>query len=130
MASMGLRTEGASFGYHASEPVLKDVRVCIERGSLVGILGPNGSGKTTLLRVLAGLVAPWTGTVTLDDADLCVLGRAAAARRIAVVPQETQLAFEYTALEMAVMGRFRIFIGLKSKAPRILRSPVTPSAPL
>jgi iron complex transport system ATP-binding protein len=103
---MNLLADGVSFGYDPSQPVLSDVRAVIERGGLVGILGPNGSGKTTLLRLLGGLLTPQRGQVTLDGIDLRTLGRAAAARRIAVVPQETQLAFEYTVLEMAVMGRY------------------------
>ncbi|MFO1077701.1 MAG: ATP-binding cassette domain-containing protein, partial [Planctomycetota bacterium] len=40
---------------------LRGVDFAIERGRIVGILGPNGSGKTTLLRVLAGLLAPGAG---------------------------------------------------------------------
>jgi iron complex transport system ATP-binding protein len=106
MTTGGLAASGVSFGYRESAPVLHEVRVRIERGGLVGILGPNGSGKTTLLRLLAGLAIPWSGSVTLDGTDLRTLGRAAVARRIAVVPQETQLAFEYSVLEMAVMGRY------------------------
>jgi iron complex transport system ATP-binding protein len=101
-----LLADGVSFAYDPSQPVLTDVRSVVERGGLVGILGPNGSGKTTLLRLLGGLLTPERGQVTLDGVDLRTLGRAAAARRIAVVPQETQLAFEYTVLEMAVMGRY------------------------
>jgi iron complex transport system ATP-binding protein len=103
---MNLLADGVSFAYDPSQPVLTDVRAVIERGGLVGILGPNGSGKTTLLRLLGGLLTPQRGQVTLDGVDLRTLGRAAAAKRMAVVPQETQLAFEYTVLEMAVMGRY------------------------
>jgi iron complex transport system ATP-binding protein len=77
----------------------------IARGDLVGILGPNGSGKTTLLRLLAGTRRPSRGQVLLDGQPIGRLTRRALARRIAVVPQETELAFEYTALEMVLMGR-------------------------
>jgi len=38
----------------------------VERGRIVGLLGPNGSGKTTLLRVLAGILAPLGGRVLVD----------------------------------------------------------------
>jgi iron complex transport system ATP-binding protein len=72
----------------------------------VGILGPNGSGKTTLLRLLAGTVTPSRGHVALDRIDLGALNRIDVARRMAVVPQDTHLVFDYTVLEIALMGRY------------------------
>jgi iron complex transport system ATP-binding protein len=72
----------------------------------VGLLGPNGSGKTTLLRLLAGMLEPASGTVSLDGTPVLTMDARARARRIAVVPQETQLAFDYTVLEIALMGRY------------------------
>jgi iron complex transport system ATP-binding protein len=77
----------------------------LRRGGILGILGPNGSGKTTLLRLLSGTRQPTTGRVLLDDRPLDTLSRRHVARRIAVVPQETTLAFEYTVFEMVMMGR-------------------------
>src|SRR4051794_38180289 len=94
------------FGYDAARPALKGVSVSITPDRIVGILGPNGSGKTTLLRVLAGTRQPQRGSVTLDGAPLARFSRTALARRMAVVPQETQLAFDYTAGEVAMMGRY------------------------
>jgi iron complex transport system ATP-binding protein len=113
----GLVADGVSFGYLPSRQVLHDVSATVDRGGLVGILGPNGSGKTTLLRLLAGLLTPRHGSVLLDGEDLRTLGRAAAARRMAVVPQETQLTFEYTVLEMAVMGRYPHLRGFEIEGP-------------
>ena len=46
--------------------VLKDVRLDVEQGELVSIVGAMGSGKSTLLSLLAGLTAPDAGTVTID----------------------------------------------------------------
>ena len=74
--------------------------------SFVGILGPNGSGKTTLLRALAGVLHPSRGRVLLDGTDLARVPRQTLARRMAVVPQETHLAFDYTVLEVVLMGRY------------------------
>ena len=81
------------------------VSVSLADGALTGILGPNGSGKTTLLRLLSGTRRPTSGRVRLGDRMLDSLSRREVAQHIAVVPQETQLAFEYSALEIVLMGR-------------------------
>lgn len=85
---------------------LRGVSLSIPHGSIVGLLGPNGSGKTTLLRILSGATRPASGTVHLDGEALHSLPRRLLARRVAVVAQETHTAFEYTVLEMVMMGRY------------------------
>ena len=100
-----LQAADVSFAYD-DEPVLRGVSLVVPAGGFVGILGPNGSGKTTLLRLLAGTLRPARGTVTFDDADITGLSRPALAQRLAVVPQETHLAFDYTVLEVVLMGRY------------------------
>jgi len=100
-----LRAADLSFAYDARRPVLSGVSLEVSAGALVGILGPNGSGKTTLLGLLAGTRRPTGGEVALDGRPLASFSRRELARRIAVVPQETHLAFDYTVLEMVLMGR-------------------------
>lgn len=78
----------------------------IARGASLGILGPNGSGKTTLVGLIAALLEPLAGRVTLDGVDVGTLPRRALARRIAVVPQETHVLFDFTVLEIVLMGRY------------------------
>jgi iron complex transport system ATP-binding protein len=94
------------FGYDERKPVVRGVTLAVPPAAIVGILGPNGSGKTTLLRMLSGTRQPQRGSVTLDGAPLTGFTRAALARRMAVVPQETHLAFDYTVGEVAMMGRY------------------------
>ncbi len=80
--------------------------VSVPDGGLVGILGPNGSGKTTLLKILGGLLHPIDGRVLIDGQDMAALARRSVARRIAIVPQETRLAFDYSVLDVVLMGRY------------------------
>ena len=84
---------------------LREVSVSVDRGSFTGLIGPNGCGKTTLLKLLAGVLSPDSGTVSLDGRPLASMSRRHVARRLAVVPQETHPAFDYSVLEMALMGR-------------------------
>jgi iron complex transport system ATP-binding protein len=93
------------FGYGGT-PVVRGVSIDVPPGALIGLIGPNGSGKTTLLRLLAGTRRPSSGRVTLDGVAVSSLPRATVARRMAVVPQETHLAFDYTVLEVVLMGRY------------------------
>jgi iron complex transport system ATP-binding protein len=101
-----LKATDVWFGYDERKPVVRGVSLTVPAAGIIGILGPNGSGKTTLLRMLAGTRQPQRGTVTLDGAPLTGFSRTALARRMAVVPQETQLAFDYTVGEVAMMGRY------------------------
>ena len=100
-----LRANAVSFGYDTKE-VLHQVSVCLLRGSLTGIIGPNGSGKTTLLRLLSGVYPPTTGQVTLEGQDLASYSRKILARRLATVQQQTETSFDYTVLEIVLMGRY------------------------
>ncbi|OFW04484.1 MAG: hypothetical protein A3I61_11285 [Acidobacteria bacterium RIFCSPLOWO2_02_FULL_68_18] len=84
---------------------MRDVSLSIERGSLTGLLGPNGCGKTTLLKLMAGVLRPRTGTVLFDGRAIADIPRRELARHVAVVPQETHPAFDYSVLEMVLMGR-------------------------
>jgi iron complex transport system ATP-binding protein len=99
-----LQADKLAFAYGRAR-VLSDIRLSVARGALVGVLGPNGSGKTTLLRLLAGALQPSAGRVLLGGRDVARLRRTELARRMAVVPQETHLAFDYTVLEIVLMGR-------------------------
>jgi len=91
---------------YGASTVLHDVTLAVPSHGLVGILGPNGSGKTTLLRAFSRAVAPTSGRVTLDGEPLDRMAPLTLARRLAVVPQETHLAFDYTVLEIVLMGRY------------------------
>lgn len=102
-----LRAVDVSFAYRGgAQRVLADVSVEADGGELVGIIGPNGSGKTTLLKLLAGTLQPTAGSVFLQGRSLSEWSRREAARRIAYVPQETHASFDFSVLDIVLMGRF------------------------
>ena len=101
-----LRAADLDFAYGPGQAGLHGVSLDVARGGLVGVIGPNGSGKTTLLRLLCGLLPPSSGEVTLDGRDIARMSRRELARAIAVVPQETRLSFDFSVLEVVLMGRF------------------------
>ena len=102
-----LQASHVSFAYRAGAPlVIDDVSVAIAPGELAGILGPNGSGKTTLLKMLSGTLTPSAGTIQFDRRPLSAWKRRDLARRIALVPQETHAPFDFTVLDIVLMGRY------------------------
>lgn len=100
-----LQATDVEFSYGGT-PVLRGVSLDVPDGGFVGVLGPNGSGKTTLLKVLAGTLRPARGMLTIEGRNLAATTRRDLARRMAVVPQETHLTFDYSVLEVVLMGRY------------------------
>jgi iron complex transport system ATP-binding protein len=105
-----------------STPAIDGVSLSVSTGSAVAILGPNGAGKSTLLKLLSGSLTPAAGTITLDGRDLASLPRSLRARHMAVVPQDTHLAFDYTALEIVLMGRYPRLGAFQIEGPDDVRS--------
>ncbi|QLC35275.1 heme ABC transporter ATP-binding protein (plasmid) [Halarchaeum sp. CBA1220] len=85
--------------------VIDGVDATVERGRFVGLIGPNGAGKTTLLRTLAGTLAPTAGRVRVADLDVQRASARDVGRRVAVVPQNTTVAFDFTVRDVVAMGR-------------------------
>jgi iron complex transport system ATP-binding protein len=112
-----LQAVDVTFGY-GDTLVVHGVSLDVPPGSLVGLIGPNGSGKTTVIRLLAGTRRPVSGQVLLDGRPLSERSRADVARRVAVVPQETQLAFDYSVLEVVLMGRYAHLGVFEIEGPR------------
>jgi iron complex transport system ATP-binding protein len=104
------------------QPILRQVSLTIPSGGLVGVLGPNGSGKTTLFRTISGALKPQHGRVFLGDVNIATLSSMQMARRLAVVPQETQLALDYSVIELVLMGRYPHLGPFEVEGPRDLAS--------
>lgn len=85
--------------------ILDQVTTFVEEGQFVGLVGPNGAGKTTLLRAMSGVLTPDSGTVTIDGTPVSELSSKETSRRVAVVPQDTTLSFDFDVREVVAMGR-------------------------
>lgn len=85
--------------------LLSEVDCAIRPGEFLGVVGPNGAGKSTLIKVLCGDIIPSSGEVMLKGRPLRTWKNLEQAKRRAVLPQESQLSFPFTALEVALMGR-------------------------
>ena len=101
---MELLLKNVSAGY-GSEKVLKDIDLSIKDGETVFIGGRNGTGKTTLLRVMSGLM-DFEGSVTIGGDDISKMKRRNVARLIALMPQATEMYFQYTCYQTVLLGRF------------------------
>ncbi len=78
--------------YRADRWVFRNHTAVIRKGRSFAVLGPNGRGKTTLLKILLGVLKPTAGSVQTNAA-------------VAYVPQLFQVTFDYSVLDMVLMGR-------------------------
>ena len=90
----------------ADKTLLAPTTAAFRPGHFAVILGPNGAGKSTLLSILAGQRAPTRGEVRLDGRPLADHALAALALRRALMPQESAVAFDFTASEIVALGRY------------------------
>jgi branched-chain amino acid transport system ATP-binding protein len=102
-----LVASGIVAGYGAADEILKGVDFRVEDREIACIIGPNGAGKSTLLKVIAGLLIPKSGTVTLDGAAITGrLPRDIARAGLAYVPQEHNIFPTMTVRENLEMGGY------------------------
>ncbi len=93
----------AVYGPHE---VFAGISFDLEAGQLAALVGSNGSGKTTLLHTLCGIHRQMTGEVLIAGRSLAAFSPRELARRVALVPQMTDVAFEVTVDETVSLGRY------------------------
>jgi len=99
-----LEAVSLTVGYGA-EPVVHDFSLSLSRGQFAGLVGPNGSGKSTVVRALSRTLPPQRGRVLLDGVDIYRMPARELAKRLAVVAQDSAVAFDFRVLDIVLMGR-------------------------
>ncbi len=83
---------GLGHSYRPGVFVFKDYSATIKKGRVFALLGPNGRGKATFLKILLGALKPTQGSLKVEG-------------QFAFVPQLFHVSFDYSALDMVLMGR-------------------------
>ncbi|MBR0416624.1 MAG: ABC transporter ATP-binding protein [Firmicutes bacterium] len=89
----------------SKKDIVKKVSVQVKDKQFVGLIGPNGSGKTTLLKSIYRVLKPAAGEILIDDIDIKGVSVKETAKRMGVVSQFNNIAFDFTVEEMVLMGR-------------------------
>ena len=85
--------------------ILKDTSFEAEKGEFIGLIGPNGAGKTTLLKCING-INRGTGLVELGGRDIRTMSSRQIASMVAMLHQDTAVAFPFTVLDVVLTGRY------------------------
>jgi len=106
-----LTAHDAAFSYVEDRPALAGLNLTVERGQMLGVIGPSGAGKTTLAQLILGLRPPQSGFIRAAGVDLRDIDRAWWTSRVALVPQDPLL-----------------FTGTVAENIRFFRDDIPPSA--
>ncbi|WP_332696838.1 ABC transporter ATP-binding protein [Halalkalibacter lacteus] len=87
------------------QAIVQDISFYVNEGEFVGVIGPNGSGKSTLLKTLYRVLKPAEGAVMLDDEAITSYQHKEFAKKVAVVGQESSVPFDFSVLDIVLMGR-------------------------
>lgn len=79
------------FGYHADQPVLRQLNLLVHPGEAIALVGSSGAGKTTLVNLLPRFYDPQVGKILIDGLDVRQVTLQSLRRQIGIVPQETGL---------------------------------------
>ncbi|RRJ67171.1 ABC transporter ATP-binding protein [Paenibacillus oralis] len=101
---MNIKVEELSFGIR-DKSLIEAISLEIREGEFVGLIGPNGSGKSTLLKNMYRVLKPDMGGVYLNGQNLSRMTHKETARQMAVVSQEANVAFDFTVMDIVMMGR-------------------------
>ncbi|MGN0657303.1 MAG: ABC transporter ATP-binding protein, partial [Ruminiclostridium sp.] len=119
MMNTVISAENLTVGYDKNG-VITGIDIKALKGQIICLLGPNGAGKSTILRTLSGLLAPVSGTVSIDGTDISKIKKKNIAKKMSLVLTEKPIPSLITVYEMISMGRtpYTDFLGRLSDSDR------------
>lgn len=113
-----LEIKNLYFSYEKNKDVLKNINLTIKRGEFLGIVGPNGCGKSTLVNLICNVLELKTGEILINGNYIKTISQNELAKLVAVVPQDSSFEFDFTALEIVLMGRLPYMSRFQFEGPK------------
>lgn len=101
---VAIEIKDLTYRYDTSRELLENISVSIPERTIVTILGKNGTGKTTLLNCLLGFLGNYSGTISFFGREHSSFSRKELAQVVGLVPQLSQVSFDFTVEEFVLMG--------------------------
>lgn len=101
---MELRVENLKIDLGGRE-IIKNISLHVDKKEIVGIIGPNGSGKSTFLKSIYRTLRPKDGNIYINNREISTISLGETAREMAVVAQHNEQDFDFTVLDMVMIGR-------------------------
>lgn len=99
-----LEINGLDFGYRTNRKILNQIKLDVNNGEFVAILGNNGAGKSTMLKCINKIIAPQNGSVLINETDILKMNRLEIAKNTAYVAQKSE-GSRITAYDAILLGR-------------------------
>lgn len=100
-----IEIQNLSIGYK-NKDIIANINTTINRGEVVGIIGPNGTGKSTFLKTLRGLLPCKNGEIRYFNKNILEYDECELAKLIAYLQQDVYIGFSYTGKELVLSGRY------------------------
>ena len=115
-----LLAENVTAGYGRT-PIINDISLSVEKGTVTTIIGPNGAGKSTFAKTVVGILRPTTGRIMVGDLDITrMAGHQIPRHGLAYVPQNDNVFKNLTVRENLEVGGFAVKGNTEARMEEIL----------
>ncbi|MCT8978162.1 heme ABC transporter ATP-binding protein [Clostridium sp. CX1] len=109
-----VQVQNLDYSYE-DKKILQDININFKENKFYSIIGPNGSGKTTFIKNLSKILEPKKNSILIEDKDIISYKNKELAKKVSTVPQNTILDFDFSALDIVLMGRSPYISRLQSE---------------